>query len=304
MPGYWFALGLAAVFGFSVWAVKSMPPFLAWIGIAAGIAMIMLDLFNLRAYAPPVLVAFIGLFLMVGAGWWIYRISSAPKELLSETNQQIAGTVAPSVEQKTSVSGSGNVTTVQNIGTQNNYVAPEPAGPKNFGSLSAPKVLLDTRNNKVGKVFRIGDKGFIQLMSPDKPAFDFGDTFLDVETIDGELKVSTTLKDESGTQIAYMYRNEWKIMPPPKTFDRNYTKDALEIMGADGNIVLQLKLFPDYVFINGQWHTLDGRFIRIVKDKNGGGVISAWAAGQEPKDLPKIQPMFLYPSEQFFGQLR
>jgi len=183
---------------------------------------------------------------------------------------------------------------------QPRLVVPLPIGePKNFGTLSAPKVLLDTRNNKVGKVFRIGDKGFIQLMSPDKPAFDFGDTFLDVETIDDELKVSTTLKDESGTQIALMYRNEWKVMPPPKTFDRNYTKDALEIMGPDGSIVLQLKLFPDYVFINGQWHTADGRFIRIVK-----GLISVWQAGQEPKDLPKIQPMFLYPSESFFGQVR
>jgi hypothetical protein len=72
--GFFFAFGVAIIFGFLLYAVRAMPRSLAWIGIAAGIAVMALDIANLRAYAWPTVVAFIGVFCLVGAGLWVQHI--------------------------------------------------------------------------------------------------------------------------------------------------------------------------------------------------------------------------------------
>ncbi|MEJ0092842.1 MAG: hypothetical protein WDN46_05280 [Methylocella sp.] len=48
-------------------------------------------------------------------------------------------------------------------------------------------------------------------------------------------------------------RNEWRVTPPPGTLDRNYTDDALEIRGAGGKIVLQLRVLQDRIQLQGEW---------------------------------------------------
>ena len=60
-----------------------------------------------------------------------------------------------------------------------------------------------------------------------------GDRFT-IEKIDGKLMVSTMIRDSSGNVLAELRRNEWKVAPPPKTWDRNYTDNALEVVNAEG----------------------------------------------------------------------
>lgn len=75
-PGYPFAIGLAVVFGFAIYAVKAMPKPVAWLGMAAGIALMILDVTQLKAYAWPTVLAFAGIGLLVSAVVWGYRVYS------------------------------------------------------------------------------------------------------------------------------------------------------------------------------------------------------------------------------------
>src|SRR5205823_14425405 len=58
----------------------------------------------------------------------------------------------------------------------------------------------------------------------------WGDDRLTVETIYGRAYISTRVRDEHGNIIAELIKNEWKINPPPATWDRNYRNDALEVI--------------------------------------------------------------------------
>jgi len=79
-----------------------------------------------------------------------------------------------------------------------------------------------------------------------------GDRFT-IEKIDGKLMVSTMVRDSSGSVLAELRRNEWKVAPPPKTWDRNYTDNALEVVNAEGYVVLQIKLLENIVQLQGSW---------------------------------------------------
>jgi hypothetical protein len=77
-PGYPFAVGLAVLFGFAIYAVKAMPRPLAWLGMAAGFILMGLDVTQLKAYAWPTIVAFAGIGLVIYAVLWGYRLFNAP----------------------------------------------------------------------------------------------------------------------------------------------------------------------------------------------------------------------------------
>jgi hypothetical protein len=67
------------------------------------------------------------------------------------------------------------------------------------------------------------------------PLFKFwDDDNLLLETVDGQLKVSTKLRDRKGNLITELIKNEWKVAPPPRTWDKNYSKDALEVKDDTG----------------------------------------------------------------------
>ena len=79
-----------------------------------------------------------------------------------------------------------------------------------------------------------------------------------MEAIDGIVKVSTYITDDEGNLIAELVRNEWKVAPPPRTWDRNYSKDALEVRDGKGAVILQVRAFSDQIQIQGIWRTSIG----------------------------------------------
>lgn len=121
--------------------------------------------------------------------------------------------------------------------------------------------------------------------------------------------MSTQIKDQKGSLIAELIKNEWKIAPPPQTWDRNYSKDALEVINPKGDVVLQVRALDDRVQIQGEWWADAVRGTRIVKSqdtKNPGGLMIFFGP-KHPLGIPgddQIVRMFRYPSELHFGELR
>jgi hypothetical protein len=131
-----------------------------------------------------------------------------------------------------------------------------------------------------------------------------------VELINGEMKVSTQIKDSSGNMVAELIRNEWKVAPPPGSWDRNYTHDTLEVLDGRGDVVLQVRVHPDRIQIQGVWW-------KNLRPPNGWTRVYIWRnpdkpGGAEltfiPKDStatpPSIPRIFEYPSDRHLGELR
>jgi hypothetical protein len=87
-------------------------------------------------------------------------------------------------------------------------------------------------------------------------------------------------------------------------WDRNYSKDALEVKDETGRIVLQIKLLPDRVQLQGEWWKDELTGLGLVKAKKGGGLMVLFGPKFKRENAPAIEPLFLYPSETHLGELR
>jgi len=127
-----------------------------------------------------------------------------------------------------------------------------------------------------------------------------------IESIDGKIKVSTQIHDLNDNLIVELDRNEWKV--GPSAFDRNFTDDTLEVRDSSGAVVLQVKVLPGIIQLQGMWWINLGppngivRFFIRGNPKNGGQIIIVPKFNKDP--LPVIDPMFNYPSDRHMGELR
>ena len=133
----------------------------------------------------------------------------------------------------------------------------------------------------------------------------FEDTPLLLTSVNGQLKVSTIIRSPDGKLVAQIIDNEWKINPR-NIFDRNYSDDALEVKDHRGDIVLQIRVLPDRVQLQGNFYDGQGHGFGIgkIKDPNTGEVHGIWVkSGPENPTLElTIEPMFRYPSEFHLGE--
>jgi len=167
--------------------------------------------------------------------------------------------------------------------------------PVNFGVLT-PKsdLLFSSEPRVVNRSIEIGNSG-LKFGS-----FDFHGNKLVVELIGGKAKVSSDIRDETGNLVAQLIRNEWQTFPP--AYDRNYNDYALEVKNSKGRVVLQVKVLPDQIQIQGEWWDTSGHGWRMLEPPEGGMKIIAFDAQTVP-DEPAIKPLFLYPSSLHFGEL-
>jgi hypothetical protein len=181
--------------------------------------------------------------------------------------------------------------------------------PNFFGTLEPQKteLLFSSTGNELRPKLEIGDSGTIIIWAgPSKtPMFNFYGNTLAVEKINGQVKVSTTIRSSDGHIVAELIRNEWKVSPPPTSWDRNYTNDALEVKDNRGKIILQVKALPDRIQLQGEWWANETNGVRLVKDPQNLGAIIATYGGDKLSwdEVPEIKPMFQYPSETHLGQL-
>jgi hypothetical protein len=189
--------------------------------------------------------------------------------------------------------------------------------PRDKGVLNAPSDM----GRGFFKVIQIGNSG-VQLVfvnpqkrTPTQALFDelFQNLSLKIESIDGKLKVSARVRSSNGL-VVELRRNEFIISPRPQAWDRNYNDNALEVQNAEGQIVLQVEMVPagrnSFDHIQLQTESWDkkgmGRRIVVMREPGtgsiGGGIV-ALSRDKDP-DEPHIVPIFEYPSDSHFRELR
>ncbi len=127
-----------------------------------------------------------------------------------------------------------------------------------------------------------------------------GDKFR-VRRESGMLKVSTVVRNRNDNLIAEIVDNKWTVSS--SCWDKNYNQDTLEVKDSRGRIVLQLRVLPDVVQVEGEWNTRNGgaRIYNVIYQGTRASSISNFIpADQEPQFL---QPIFLYPSKEHWAQL-
>jgi len=164
-----------------------------------------------------------------------------------------------------------------------------------YAGVLAPKeeLLFSASQRIANRSIEIGDSGM------SFGSLNFQGSELLVELIDGKAKISSEIRAENGDIIAKIKRNEWQAIQP-KILDRNYNDDALEVINSKGRVVLQIKVLPTTIQIQGEWWGANGYGDRALKTPEGGMEIIGLSHDSNP-DEPSIQPMFLYPSELHFG---
>ena len=130
---------------------------------------------------------------------------------------------------------------------------------------------------------------------------------LTVESIDGKIKVSTRIDDADGNLIAEIIRNEWKVFPG-RSWDRNYSDDALEVKDARGLVVLQVRALADRIQIQGGWW-VDMGFngwaqMFMFADPANKGAQMAFVPKNGKGKPPSIPPIFEYPSDLHLGEMK
>jgi pimeloyl-ACP methyl ester carboxylesterase len=180
--------------------------------------------------------------------------------------------------------------------------------PKYVGRLRKTSRLIFSTKDSSNVVLEIGDSGtkFLWLGPKDTPMFQlFDNDYIEIYNKDGDLKVSTIIRNKEGNVVAELVDNEWKVSSNSAvSFDRNYSKEALEVKDGNGDIVLQVKLLEDRVQLQGKFYGPNGQGFAIGRNHNisGRGVIEILGAKHKTFDL-KIKPLFRYPSEFHLGEL-
>ena len=90
-----------------------------------------------------------------------------------------------------------------------------------------------------------------------------------VEILHKEILVSTKVRDDNDNIIVELDKNKWKVNPPPGTWDRNYTDNALEVKDAKGDVVLQIRVLSDVIQLQGVWWVnfgINGRRRMVVRE--------------------------------------
>jgi hypothetical protein len=184
------------------------------------------------------------------------------------------------------------------------------AVPSYTGTLVAnSETLFSPKISEQRRLLEIGDSGTIIAFSGPNgtPIFSFfKKSNLTIESIKGSLKVSTKIMDQEGNLVAELIRNEWKVAPPPRTWDRNYSTDALEVLDPRGKVVLQVKALPDRIQLQGEWWADKTHGVRLMKSNipgQPGAILVPFGPKLRPEQSEDIPLMFVYPSDLHFGEL-
>lgn len=174
------------------------------------------------------------------------------------------------------------------------------------GVLALKDEMLFAPSKQIYPKIEFGDSGAILMFTGQQgsPLFKFAeDNDITIEVEGGQVKVSTKIRDKKGHLIAEIQKNEWKVNPD-KSWDRNYSIDALEVKDPSGDIVLQVRLLKDRVQLQAKLYDATGNGIGFGKKKgpNGWGGVIQQRKPQDTDPMLKIQPIFKYPSELHLGE--
>lgn len=166
-------------------------------------------------------------------------------------------------------------------------------------------ILLSLKRQIIPQ-FEFGDSGAVLQYKGKEgvPLFKiFDDNNLTIWIEKGHIKISTLIRDKFGEVVAELSANEWKVKKE-SVFDRNYSKNALEVRDRTGDIVLQVKIKNNRVQFQGKIYGSKGQGVAFGKTKTPGigGIIEITGSNHPNLEL-KIGPIFRYPSEFHLGEL-
>lgn len=123
----------------------------------------------------------------------------------------------------------------------------------------------------------------------------FAENAISLTMNNGLMYLSAQIRDCSGHIVAEIKNNEW-VINTNSAYDRNYSKNALEVKDNNGEVVLQVRYFPNKVQFLAKLYNSEGRGMAILE----GGTVS-WSS--PPRILKgRIDPIFKYPSSLHFGE--
>lgn len=132
----------------------------------------------------------------------------------------------------------------------------------------------------------------------------FDDVALTVEEEEGQIKVSTLVRDRFGRAVAEISKNDWKTNPH-NSFDRNYSRNALEVKDSASDIVLQVRLLKDRVQLQAKFYDATGRGVGFGMGRGSDGRLGGimeFTGAKRPALTMSIQPIFKYPSDMNLGK--
>ena len=100
--------------------------------------------------------------------------------------------------------------------------------------------------------------------------------------------------------LAEIDNNEWKVAPPPKSWDRNYSTNALEIKDSEGAILFQVTLEKDFAHFQGFFFDVEGDWAAFTEEA-GRASMTLTPRGIAGR-IPQIKPLFRYPSDLHLGE--
>lgn len=116
---------------------------------------------------------------------------------------------------------------------------------------------------------------------------------------------STHVRDRNGNLVAEVTRNHWRVYPLYSA-EKNYTEDALEVEDSAGHVVLQVRISPDRIRLQGEWWDTQGNGIRLVgvRPPAPGGSLVVRLNRQNQSTESLVQPIFQYPSRDHWGEFQ
>lgn len=156
------------------------------------------------------------------------------------------------------------------------------------------RLIGKVKENIIYPSLKIGTAKFVFKGKEGEPMFILGDDYIKIWLENGELKISTVIRNEEGKIVAKLEGNEWQVNPN-LIYDRNFDERAVEIIDDKGRVVFQAIFDGESVEICGIFHLNDGRKVAIGKN-----VIEIRPPG-EPIQL-KCPQLFKYPSRLHPGE--
>lgn len=138
------------------------------------------------------------------------------------------------------------------------------------------------------------------------PIMDLVGDKLSIRRESGKLLLTTQVRDQQGKIVVQITDNKWQVSPESSIcWDKNYTRNALEVKDGRGRVVLQVILLPESVRIQGEWWHENGNGARILRpfpyDRVKTGPTFIVMTKLYHPDDPAIEPLFQYPSKEHWG---
>lgn len=130
----------------------------------------------------------------------------------------------------------------------------------------------------------------------DSPMFSVNSAFIDkiaLKMIKGRAYLSTTVRDQNHNLIVEITDNHWTVSSSTAVcWDKNYTRDSLEVKDGHGRVVLQVRVMPSIVQLQAEWAQNPGT-------PYPGAIVEDGKYEQKTG----IKPLLKYPSELYWGEL-